>query len=178
MPTLDTGRPIHTLGAAAMLAVALGLSSLPGQALAGETGPAARNKALARTAFDLLNHRDFPRFEALHTRDFVKHYNGSAAEDLAQEMVDAKGQFVAASDLAFKVEWMLSEGDRVAVCFTSRGTHDGPFQGVPATGKPFRSTAMTVWRFVDGRIAEEWVFSNDLELYQQLGLLGASAATP
>ena len=29
---------------------------------------------------------------------------------------------------------------------------------------------MTVWRFVDGKIAEEWVFFNDLDLYRQLGL--------
>jgi predicted ester cyclase len=29
---------------------------------------------------------------------------------------------------------------------------------------------MTVWRFVDGKIAEEWVFFNELDLYRQLGL--------
>jgi len=29
---------------------------------------------------------------------------------------------------------------------------------------------MTVWRFVDGKIAGEWVFFNELDLYRRLGL--------
>jgi predicted ester cyclase len=45
--------------------------------------------------------------------------------------------------------------------------HDGVFQGIPATGKRYDLAAMTVWRFTGGKIAEEkiaeeWVFSNDL----------------
>jgi steroid delta-isomerase-like uncharacterized protein len=130
-----------------------------------------QNKAVARAAFfDYLNHRDFKRFEEIHTKDFVKHYNNSPAENLSEEMEDAKGQFESSSDLTFTENWMLAEGDKVAVCFTAKGTHDGPFQGVPATGKHYVLSAMTVWRFVDGKIAEEWVFSNDLDLYRQLGL--------
>jgi steroid delta-isomerase-like uncharacterized protein len=130
-----------------------------------------RNKAVARAAFfDYLDHRDFKRFKEIHTKDFVKHYNNSPAENLSEEMQDAKGQFDSSSDLTFTENWMIAEGDKVAVCFTAKGTHDGAFQGVPATGKHFVLAAMTVWRFVDGKIAEEWVFSNDLDLYRQLGL--------
>jgi steroid delta-isomerase-like uncharacterized protein len=137
-----------------------------------------RNKAIARAAFfDYLNHRDFKRFEEVHTKDFVKHYNNSPAENLAEEMQDAKGQFDSSSDLAFAENWIIAEGDKVAVCFTAKGTHDGAFQGVPATGKRFELSAMTVWRFVHGKIAEEWVFSNDLDLYRQLGLFKEPGST-
>jgi steroid delta-isomerase-like uncharacterized protein len=65
---------------------------------------------------------------------------------------------------------MIAEGDKVAVCFTAKGTHDGALRGVPATGKRYKLPAMTVWRSVDGKIAEEWVFFNELDLYRQLGL--------
>ena len=68
------------------------------------------------------------------------------------------------------MKWMIAEGDKVAVCFTAKGTHDGVFQGLPPTGKKYEISAMTVWRFVDGKIAEEWVFSNDLDLYRQVGM--------
>jgi steroid delta-isomerase-like uncharacterized protein len=85
-------------------------------------------------------------------------------------MRDARGQYDSSSDLTFRENWMIAEGDKVAVCFTAKGTHDGAFNGVPATGKRYELSAMTVWRFVDGKIAEEWVFSNDLDLYRQLGL--------
>ncbi len=54
------------------------------------------------------------------------------------------------SDLTFTENWMIAEEDKVAVCFTAKGTHDGVFQGVPATGKRYELSAMTVWRFVDG----------------------------
>jgi hypothetical protein len=54
---------------------------------------------------------------------------------------------------------------------------DGPPKGVfGIKGRP-PASAMTVWRFVDGKIAEEWVFSNDLELYRQLGLFKEPGST-
>jgi len=130
-----------------------------------------QNKAVARAAFfDYLNHRDFKRFEEAHTKDFVKHLNNSPAENLSEEMRDAKGQFDYSSDLTFTENWMIAEGDKVAVCFVAKGTHTGAFRGVPATGKSYELTSLTVWRFVDGKIAEEWVFFNELDLYRQLGL--------
>src|SRR5208283_414672 len=113
----------------------------------------------------------------LHTKDFVKHYNNSPAENLSEEMRDAKGQFDSSSDLTFTENWMIAEGDKVAVCFTAKGTHDGVFQGVPATGKHYELSAITVWRFMDGKIAEEWVFFNDLDLYRQIGLFKAPGST-
>jgi steroid delta-isomerase-like uncharacterized protein len=137
-----------------------------------------RNKAVARAAlFDCLNHREFKRFEEIHTKDFVKHYNNSPAENLSEEMRDAKGQYDSSSDLRFTENWMVAEGDKVAVCFTAKGTHDGAFQGVPATGKRYELSSMTVWRLVDGKIAEGRVFFNDLDLYRQLGLFKDPAST-
>ena len=161
---------------AVVLCIVLCFLLIPSHAAAGKLED--QNKAVARAAFfDYLNHRDFKRFEEVHTKDFVKHYNNSPAENLSEEMRDAKGQFDSSSDLTFTENWMIAEGDKVAVCFTGKGTHDGVFQGVPATGKHYELSAMTVWRFVDGKIAEEWVFSNDLDLYRQLGLFKELGST-
>jgi len=130
-----------------------------------------KNKTVARAAlFDYLNHKDFKRFEEIHTKNFVKHYNNNPVENLSEEMQDAKGQFDSSSDLMFTENWMIAEGDKVAVCATAKGTHDGVFRDIPPTGKHYELSAITVWRFVDGKIAEEWVFMNDLDLYRQLGL--------
>jgi steroid delta-isomerase-like uncharacterized protein len=170
-------RSYRVQGAAAVvLCIGLCVFLIPSHAAAGKLED--RNKAAARAAFfDYLNHRDFKRFEEIHTRDFVKHYNNRSAENLSEEMQDAKGQFDSSSDLTFTENWMIAEGDKVAVCFTAKGTHDGAFEGVPATGKHFVLVAMTVWRFVDGKIAEEWVFANDLDLYRQLGLFKDPGST-
>jgi steroid delta-isomerase-like uncharacterized protein len=155
---------------AALLPACSTLSTTAPARPASGPGLASRNAAAARTAFAVLERREFDRFEALHTKDFVKHYNNQPAENLAEEMRDARGQAAASSDLTMTVNWTVAEGDRVAVHFTSRGTHDGPFGRIPPTGKQYEVTGMTVWRFVDGLIAEEWVFFNDLDLDRQLGL--------
>jgi steroid delta-isomerase-like uncharacterized protein len=165
---------------AGAIVLCLGLCFIFRPSHAAPTSVEEQNKAVARTAFlEYLNHKDFKSFEGVHTKDFVKHYNNSPAENLTQEMEDARGQFVSSSDLTFTVNWMIAEGDKVAVCFKARGTHDGVFQGIPPTGKKYEVSAMTVWRFVKGKIAEEWVFSNDLDLYRQLGLFkGLGSAVP
>jgi steroid delta-isomerase-like uncharacterized protein len=168
----------HRVQGAGAVVLCIGLCFLliPSHAAGGKLEN--RNKAVARAAlFDYLNHRDFKRFEEIHTKDFVKHYNNSPAENLSEEMRDAKGQYDSSSDLRFTENWMIAEGDKVAVCFTAKGTHDGAFQGVPATGKRYELSSMTVWRFVDGKIAEEWVFFNDLDLYRQLGLFKEPGST-
>ena len=170
-------RSYRVQGAGAVV-VGIGLCFLliPSHAAGGKLED--QNKAAARAAlFDYLNHRDFKRFEEIHNKDFVKHYNNSPAENLSEEMRDAKGQYDSSSDLMFTENWMIAEGDKVAVCFTARGTHDGAFQGVPATGKRYELSSMTVWRFVDGKIAEEWVFFNELDLYRQLGLFKEPGST-
>lgn len=55
------------------------------------------------------------------------------------------------------VQQMLAEGDKVAVLWTFRGTHTGSgYEGLPPTGTRVEVRGITIWRLVDGRIAEEW----------------------
>src|SRR5258708_23182879 len=61
---------------AVVLCIGLCVFLIPSHAAGGKLED--RNKAVARAAFfDYLNHRDFKRFEEIHTKDFVKHYNNS-----------------------------------------------------------------------------------------------------
>ena len=59
-------------------------------------------------------------------------------------------------DLRVEIEVLATEGDRVAWLRTARGTHEGDFMGVPATGRSIVWQDMIVTRYVDGLIAEEW----------------------
>ncbi|MDD5543268.1 MAG: ester cyclase [Acidobacteriia bacterium] len=163
------GRSYRAPGAMAVV-ICMGLCFPPIASPAARGKLVEQNKAVARAAFEYLNHRDFQRFEELHTKDFVKHYNNNPAENLSEEMRDAKGQFDLSADLTITEKWMIAEGDKVAVCVVAKGTHTGVFHGLPPTGKRYEFPTLTVWRFVDGKIAEEWVFLNELDLYRQLGL--------
>jgi predicted ester cyclase len=66
---------------------------------------------------------------------------------------------------------MIAEGDRVVVRALLTGTHDGPFMGLPATGKAISVELIEMLRCADGMIVEHWGGIQDLALFQQLGIM-------
>ncbi|WP_027388560.1 ester cyclase [Chryseobacterium gregarium] len=76
-------------------------------------------------------------------------------------------------DIKWCVEDMITENDKVAVRFTMRGTHNGTFFGVPATGKPIIVNAMNFYRLSDDQIIEEIGQPDMLSLLTQIGAVPA-----
>jgi steroid delta-isomerase-like uncharacterized protein len=74
-------------------------------------------------------------------------------------------------DLHFSIEQMLSEGDRVVMQLLVEGTHQGPWLGIPASGKKMQIRMFTVHRVVQGKIVEDWVLVEALGVFQQLGVV-------
>ena len=74
-------------------------------------------------------------------------------------------------DLHFKVEDILTEGDKVAYRLTVSGTHKGEFQGIPPTDRKVSFTSTGISNIVDGKVAEDWVDANTMGLMQQLGVI-------
>lgn len=72
-------------------------------------------------------------------------------------------------DIQWTLDEMVAENDRVAARFTMRGTHQGPFLGVPATGKTIIAQAVNFYRFSEGKIVEERGQPDLLNLLQQIG---------
>ena len=155
-----------------VIAVLVVLGAAPSLAV----GRAERNKALARRVFDeILNKGNYGLFGELYTRDFVKHVDRKDVP-LEKEIEDAKGMRDASSDLVMTIDRMIAEGDLVAILVMGRGTSTGPLQGMPPTGKKCVLSGMTLYRFSNGRIAEEWTFYNMRDLLRQLGYLNAPPA--
>jgi steroid delta-isomerase-like uncharacterized protein len=71
-------------------------------------------------------------------------------------------------DLHARIDDLVAEGDRVAVRLTFRGTHQGEFLGVPATGRTVEYVSHEFYRFADGLVAEEWICSDLASLPGQL----------
>jgi steroid delta-isomerase-like uncharacterized protein len=64
----------------------------------------------------------------------------------------------------------LGAGDiRIAARFTMRGTHQGDFLGVPATGKSITVQAVNFYRISNGKIVEERGQPDLMGLMQQIG---------
>ncbi len=73
------------------------------------------------------------------------------------------------SDVQWSLEEIIAEGDRIAARFTMRGTHDGTFFGVPATGRKIEVRAMNSYRLAGGKFVEEYGQPDLLGLLQQIG---------
>ena len=73
------------------------------------------------------------------------------------------------SDVAFEVEDVIGEGDRVAVRLTARATHKGDFMGMPAAGKSHEIAEIHIFRLEDALIAEHWHVADMLGMMKQLG---------
>jgi steroid delta-isomerase-like uncharacterized protein len=74
-------------------------------------------------------------------------------------------------DLRFTIEEQVADGDKVLNRVTARGTHQGPFMGLPATGNPVVVSGLAIDRVVDGRLTERWGYVDTLALLRQLGAI-------
>ena len=74
-------------------------------------------------------------------------------------------------DISWTLEEMIAEGDKIAARFTMRGTHKGPFFGVPPTGKKIEVGAMNFYRLSNGQFVEEHGQPDLLRLMQQIGAI-------
>ena len=70
------------------------------------------------------------------------------------------------SDVQWKLEEMVAEGNIVAVRWTLTGTNDGEFMGIPASGKHISTSVMNFYYFND----EDKVV-NDIAAEGMIGIL-------
>ena len=65
--------------------------------------------------------------------DYVGHGFGNGGRDNLRQSIE--GMLGAFPDIRFTVDDTITEGDKLAVQATLRGTHQGPFFGRPAVGQ-------------------------------------------
>ena len=74
-------------------------------------------------------------------------------------------------DLETSIDDMFGEGDALAIRWSSAGTHQGAFLGVPPTGRRISTQGITISRLKGDRVAEEWVTWDQTQLLASLGVL-------
>jgi predicted ester cyclase len=113
----------------------------------------------ARTALEEVCARgDLERARELYAPDFVDHVNAlefHGQEGIARSVAMYRALF---PDLRIDVVDQISEGDRVVSRWTLQGTHRGRSVALPG---------ITISRFHDGQIAEDWTVSDNLTLLRR-----------
>jgi steroid delta-isomerase-like uncharacterized protein len=95
-------------------------------------------------------------------------------EGLKQAVAMLRGAF---PDIHVLVQEVIAEGDKVVIRDRIEATHQGPFMGIPATGRPVSVDRIAIYRLEDGKIAEHWANIDMAGLMRQLGLLQGPAAS-
>jgi len=65
---------------------------------------------------------------------------------------------------------ILAEGDLVAVRARFVMIHQGPFMGIPPTGKKIDMEGFVNYRVVNGKIVDHWMILDSAVMMQQLGI--------
>jgi steroid delta-isomerase-like uncharacterized protein len=81
----------------------------------------------------------------------------------------------ATPDLHLDVHDIVADGEMTASRWTMGGTSRGEFRGLPATGKTYVMTGMTIDKWEGERIVEEWTTYDLLGALQQLGIIPETA---
>jgi steroid delta-isomerase-like uncharacterized protein len=116
------------------------------------------------------------QIDDLLAADFVGHdtmENTFTRDDFRMGVLEMLGAF---SDRQLQIADQIASGDKVVTRWVATGRHTGGYRGIPATGRAFRLTGISIDRLASGKIIESWEVTDDLGLLQQLGVAPGMAA--
>jgi steroid delta-isomerase-like uncharacterized protein len=137
-----------------------------------------QNKAIFRQTIELWNTGDLALADHIYAADFTNH--DPSRPDVTD--IDGLLGFITEvhsgmPDFEVTLEDIIAEGDKVVSRWTSRGTHEGMYAGIPPTGKKASWKGVTIARFDSSKIAECWWVYDMLGALQQLGVIPGMQVT-
>jgi predicted ester cyclase len=128
---------------------------------------AADKVTASRVLLEKMGRGDFSKLDEIYGQGFVAHAGG---KDYTLEEDNSSGRAIRAAvpDLEVIVDHLIGEGDLVAVRWRARGTNSVAAAAMPGNGASLEVEGMTIFRFKDGRIVEEWSLTDRLALMNQL----------
>lgn len=126
-----------------------------------------------RVIEDLYSQGKLDVADELYAADYVRH--DPATPDITGGLDGIKEVCTryrtAFPDLRLTTDDSLADGDKAIIRWSATGTHQGALAGIAPTGKRFEITGLTIFRFADGKIVEEWSNWDVLGMMRQLGVI-------
>jgi steroid delta-isomerase-like uncharacterized protein len=138
--------------------------------MSSQSESADANAALVLESIEALNAGDTERLLAVVAPDIVIHYAGMPDPPHGRETWQQGFELmrVAFPDLNAHIDDLVAAENKVAIRVSFRGTHQGEFQGIPATGRAIHYVSHEFYRVENGLFAEEWICSDMASLFGQL----------
>jgi predicted ester cyclase len=165
-------------GADRTTTLAQGSTPASDAAAACPTTTPEENMALVRRWYeDVLNQGDLDAIDDILAADYVRYRagipfaneSGTADDEQWVEMILAEFP-----DVAFSIEDIFADGDKVAVRTITSGTQMGPMVDMgnaPASQRQMERENIAIWRVACGKLTEQWIVQDNLGMLRQLGVI-------
>jgi steroid delta-isomerase-like uncharacterized protein len=123
---------------------------------------------------DGFNRGDWTVCERTLTDDYTARYGAEGKANIGRDHYVRVCKFLRKSfpDVNITIEDLVAEGDKIVMRYTERGTLTGrAFMGIEPARQRYAKPGTTVYRIVDGRLAESWGVEDTLGWFRQLGKL-------
>ena len=142
------------------------------EGFASEAHPAEDLKALNHRWIQAFNERDWETERAVRGAGFQAYLSGAKDPLNGAAWSEFMSAFTAGfPDSRISIQSCVAEGDTVVSRWTLTGTHQGQFQGIPATGRPVAFTGLECNKVAGGQIVEHWSMFDNLALLRQIGAM-------
>jgi steroid delta-isomerase-like uncharacterized protein len=131
--------------------------------------PEGNEAVVRRLLEEVVNHGSTDLLSRLVAADHIGHDplgDHYGPEGLRISIAEYRAAF---PDLELTVDDLVTAEDKVVHRFTLRGTHAGPFMGIPPTGRVVTTSGIAIDRLAEGKVVESWVSLDALNLLRQLG---------
>jgi len=138
--------------------------------MTSEAGSPEANTTLLHESVEAFNTGDMTKLLAVAAPNIIIHYAEMPEPLQGHETWQQGYELVkrAFPDLKIRVDDLVAAGDKVALRLTLSGTHQGEFQGIPATGRTISYVSHEFYRVANGLVVEEWICSDMASLFSQL----------
>ena len=131
-----------------------------------------QNKALVKQFMGELSTGNAEIFDELYAPDYAWYYPSNTTQPMTRDDIKRtiKNLYKGFPDISWSIEELIAVEDKVINRFILRGTHEGEFRGIPATGNKIEVSAIMITRIENGKVIEDRENSDLLGWFQQLGM--------
>ena len=126
--------------------------------------------------FNVFSGQNWDQLGKSHAKDIVVHWpDGRTTTGIDVHIADMKKMFVYAPDTRIKEHTIrIASGEWTAVTGIMEGTFTKPMpigdgKTIPPTGKSFKLPMVTIGRWKNGVMTEEWLFWDNQTYMKQIG---------
>ncbi|MGA2625126.1 MAG: ester cyclase [Bacteroidota bacterium] len=130
-----------------------------------------QNRELVREVFGAIDNRNFEKLKEILSDDFCLNTPGSPQPWKRDDLFKGIENFYASfPDWTHTINDVVTEGDKVVVKLTGRGTQKAVYENILPAGANVTQSAVHIMTLINGKVKEWWVLEDNLGFMTQLGM--------